>query len=359
VIEIKPVLLRIEPWDATKGTSVYFTHTGSKQSLDNEMVITDIATREIVYKFVYSSFEKVHHLPPNELINGKVYEAKLRTRDVDGVYSPYSNIVHFRTLKNPILDIVSIDGQGYVYNQDVTFQATYSQENDEKVKNYRFSLYDDGEDLIKRFPVRSPMEVNQINEVVKGLEKGKGYFIECLIETVNGLVYTHRERFIPMYIVPSINGVISTRNDPDEGFIRITSNLKQILGTQVKGTPKEVGDLYDSDNYVYENDDWIIIPEEKPVIFTGLGMNKASDFVMKVWCKNILENSKFLEISPAENEGIAIEFWKYKDRVVATKELNGKVSRYRSNILTVPKNVGFMLYVRVVEHRIELSIQLS
>lgn len=358
MIDIQPVLLKINPWDATKGTSVYFTYTGSKQAIDNELTVVDKSTGQIVYKFLYSSFEKVHHLPPNQFINGKVYTAKIRVQDSDGTFSPYSNVVEFRTFKTPVLDIISIDGQGFVYNKDVTFEATYSQENNEQVKNYRFSLYDENEDLITNYPVRIPQSLNQLTEVIKNLEKGKGYFVECFIETVNGVIYSHRERFISMYLVPSINGVISTRNDEEEGFIRVTANLKNIVGTQVSGTPSVDNDNYDSNNYEYLDNEWVVVPSDRPIMFDGLGMNRASDFVLKVWCKDIPSNKKFLKFSPVDNKGISIEFWKYDDRIVAVKEYNGIVSRYRSNIVSVPKGTEFMLYAKVIEHRIDVSIQI-
>jgi hypothetical protein len=359
VIEVQPTLLAIQPWDATKGTSVYYTYTGSQQALENHLVITDLSTGAIVYSHEYSSFEKVHHIPPNLLTNGKAYKAKIRVKHVDGTYSPYSNEVNFKVFATPVLDIESIDGQGYVYNSDVMFVATYSQSDGELVKTYRFSLYDENEDLIMNFPIRVPSSPNNLTETVKGLEKGKGYFIECAIETVNGLVYSHRERFIPMYIVPSINGIISTVSDSEEGFIRITANLKQILGTQVKGSPKTVEVTEQLvDNYEYIDDDWIVVPQDNPVIFKGLGMNRASDFVLKVWCKDIPNNTKFLELSPAENNGIAIQFWKYQDRIVAVKELNGVRSIYCSNIVIIPTGAEFMLYVKAIEHRIDLSLHI-
>lgn len=357
MIEVKPSLFRIQPWDALKGTSVYFTYTGSRQALDNHLVITDVSTGEIVYSFEYSSFEKVHHLPPNQLVNGKIYKAKLRVKFSDSTYSPYSNEVQFRTFRTPVLDITSIDSQGYVYNQDVTFIANYSQQDNEKVRTYRFSLFDENEDLIESFPIRFPESQTELSETVKGLVKGKGYFIECSIETVNGVVYSHRERFIPMYIVPAVNGVITTRNDDEEGFVRITANLSQILGTQVRGKPRGL-DNYDSDNYDYIDDDWIVIPYDRPVMFKGLNMNRASDFVFKLWCKNIPNDSKFAELSPVDDTGIAIQFWKHSNRVVVVKEYNGVTSRHCSNIVTIPSNTPFMVYARVIEHRIELSLKI-
>jgi hypothetical protein len=354
-VEVVPSLLRIAPFDALKGTSVYYTYTGSRQALDNELEIVNVANNQIVYKFEYSSFEKVHHIPPAILVNGNVYKARLRVGFNDGTYSPWSNFVEFRTFATPVLDIDNIDGQGYVYNQDVTFIALYSQTDNEKVKTYKFSLYDENEELITHYPVRYPMEEGQLTEVVKGLEKGKGYFIECTIETINGMVYTHREKFIPMYIVPSVNGTISLRNDKEEGFVRITGNLSQILGTQVKA---DINDNYHSDNYEYIDDDIIVIPEDDPLLFRGLNMNKASDFVMKVWCRNIPYGKKFLELRPKDGNGISIEFWRYEDRVVAVKENNGVVARYCSNIYNIPQGTDFMLYVKAIEHRLDLSLQI-
>ncbi|WP_260866693.1 hypothetical protein [Bacillus pumilus] len=365
MIEIKPILFSIQPWDATKGTSVYYTYTGSKQSLENQLVITDKESKLIVYSFEFSTFEKVHHIPPKVLSNGKSYTAKIRVKTSDGQYSPYSMDVEFKTLKTPVLDISNIDGQGYVYNSDITFVADYSQDNGELVKTYRFSLYDENEDLIDEYPLRNPVVTtpNVLTETIKGLEKGKGYFIQCSVETYSGLTYTHRERFIPLYIVPSINGVISTRNDEEEGFIRITANLKQILGTQIKSGQKDSIEDTDAtvetqlrDNYDYIDNEWVVITPEKPLMFKGLGMNRASDFVMKVWCRDIPDETKFIELSPVDDTGIAIQLWKKKDRIIAVKEYEGMTSRYVSNIVTVPKGVPYMIYMKVIEHRIDLEV---
>lgn len=367
MVEVKPMLQAVQPWDATKGTNFYFTYTGHRQALKNHLLVTDVKTNAVAYSFEWSSFEKTHPIAPNVLTNGKEYKAQLRVKFADGSYSAYSNEIKFRTFATPVLDIVSIDGQGYVYNRDVTFVAVYSQKDSEKVKTYRFSLYDESEDLIKHYPVREHGVGEELSELIKDLEKSKGYFIECSIETVNGMVYTHRERFIPMYLVPAVNGVILTENDEDEGFVRIKANLKQIVGNQIRSKPAKIvkydgtpndDDDYDSDNYDYIDNEWIIIPKDKPLMFHGLEMNRASDFVMKVWCKNIPNDKKFMEISPIENQGIAIQLWKYADRIVVVKELNNITSRHRSNILTLPNDASYMVYLRVIEHRIDVSVQI-
>lgn len=356
--EVQPLLSRIAPFDATKGSSIYYTYSGSNQAIKNNLRITDAVTGLAVYDFSYSGFEKVHHLPTDVLQNGKTYKAKLRVEFLGGTFSPFSNEVEFKTVATPVIDIENIDGQGYVYNSDITFIARYSQANNERVKTYRFHLYNENEDLIKSFPLRVPSDGAGVilTETATKLEKGKGYFIECVVETMNGFIWSQREKFIPLYIVPSINGLVQTRNDSEEGFVRITANLKQMLGTQVRAT--DPNDTYISDNYQYEGDDWVIVPPNNPLIYRGLGMNRASDFVMKVWCKKILDNSMFLEIAPKDEKGIVIQFWKYKDRVVAIKEYAGIASSHCSNIVTIPTNGQFMLYARVIEHRIELAVKI-
>lgn len=356
--EIQPMLTRIPPFDSTKGTSIYFIYTGSQQLVASNLVIREKLTGLVVYSFDFVGYEKVHHLPPSVIQNGKRFVAKVRVKFADNTYSTYSNEVEFDAVKTPVLDIENIDGQGYVYNSDVTFITRYSQDDSEKVKTYRYHLYDESEDLLQSFPIRIPLDVAGIvlTETVPKLEKGKGYFIECTIETEKGFIWSQREKFIPLYMVPSLNGVIQTRSDEEEGFVRITANIKQLLGTQVRATDES--DTYISDNYQYENEEWVIVPSDNPIVFKGMSMNRASDFVMKVWCKDVPIGTKFLEISPKTGEGIPIEFWRHANRIVAKKGLAGLTSSYVSNIINVPLNSSFMLYARVIEHRIELELKI-
>lgn len=352
---IKPIVSRIAPFDASKGTRIYYIYTGSRQTVANNILIKDKETGLGVYSFDYTALEKVHDLPPDVILNGKQYLASVRVKFIDETYSSFSDEVLFTTVKTPILDIENIDGLGYVYNSDVTFIAKYTQEYDEPVKTYRFSLYNEYEGLIQNYPLRTPTDNIFLTETIRGLEKSKGYFVECVIETESGFSWSHRERFVAIYIVPSINGVVQTNVNSDEGFVKITAGLKQLLGTQVRAT--DPNDTYISDNYEYEDKDWVVIPSDNPLIFRGLNMNRVSDFVMKIWCKDVPINSMFLEISPKDDTGVPIQFWRYEDRIVAVKKHAGVASRYCSNIIPIPLNTEFMIYAKVIEHRVDLILK--
>lgn len=361
--DIKPMLLSISPFDSTKGTTIYFTFTGSKQTLENNLHITDKSTGKAVYDHEWATYEKAHHIPARILENGKTYIAKLRVKYTDGTYTHYSNSVEFKTFETPVLDITNIDGHGYVYNADITFITKYSQGDGEAVKTYRYTLYDENEEVLVKFPIRRPSATDPtvLTETAPQLEKGKGYFIECLIETVNGIVYSHRERFIPLYVVPSAQGVVQARDDSSEGFVRITSRLQQITGQQTQGKSiwehRNIPAPRGYDTYRYIDNEWVVIPPESPVVFSNLGMNKASDFIMKVWMKDVPNNKMFLELRTDEEEnGASIQFWKYENKIVAKKTLHGKTSCHRSNRVNLPEDVEYMLYVKVIEHRLDLNI---
>lgn len=347
---MKPVLLTIQSFDANRGASVYYTYTGSKQITYNELVITNVATGLVVYKFENQSYEKVHHIPPAILQNGKTYKAEIRVMHSDNSFSDYSNAVQFYTVTTPVLDIVSIDGQGYIYNTDVTFVANYEQEESDIIRRYRFSLYDENDFLLKNYPMRYNDKrevIETVSETINDLKKGQGYYIEVSIETEKGMFHSQKERFIPMYVTPAVKGIIEAENDGDNGFVRVNARLKQLLGTSITAN-----EYY---NYDYIDKDWIDIPNQAPVLFRGLGMNRASDFIMKVWFKSVPIGEMFLSLTQ-EDGLISIDFYREKDRVIAKKYINDIGAVYTSNILETELNDEVYMFVKVIEHRIEILI---
>lgn len=347
---MKPTLLSIKTFDTNKGSSIYYSYTGSMQIVSNELKITDVLTNKIVYQYEARSYEKVHHIPPTILVNGKTYKAEIRVSHKNSGFSEWSNAVIFYTVTTPVLDIVSIDGQGYVYNTDVTFEATYNQRESDQIVRYRFSLYDENNILLKNYPMRyndKRESLTTVHETIGDLRKSQGYYIEVMIETEKGMFHSQKEKFIPMYVTPFVNGVINAENDEDNGFVRVNARLKQLLGTAITANK--------SYNYKYHNEDWIEIPNEAPVMFKGLGMNRASDFIMKTWFRKVPVGEMFLSLTQ-EDGLISIDFYREKGRVVAKKYINNVCATYTSNVLSVSESEEVYMYVKVIEHRIEIEI---
>lgn len=348
---MKPILSNISTFDTNKGASVYFTYTGSRQIKNNEFKITELLSGKVVYQFKYESFEKVHHVPPAILNNGYTYTAEIRVELLDGEVSEWSSPLTFKTSTTPVLDIVSIDGDGYVYNNNVTFEARYSQNEGEIILRYRFSVYNENNVLLKNYPIRqnkTKENLTIVSETVEDLEKGKGYYVEVMIETESNMFYTHKERFIPMFIAPYADGVMVLGNDEDNGFVRVSAKL-----IALKGAPITIDKDY---QYEYVDGEWVVVPKDIPIVFNGLGMNRASDFIIKLWFRNVEDGEKFLSFEDEEGN-TGIDFYKKKDRVVAVKKINGVVASYASNKLSIDKEEEGFLYVKVIEHRLDLILK--
>ena len=91
-------------------------------------------------------------------------------------------------------------------------------------------------------------------------------------------------------------------------------------------------------------------------------MAQASDFVLKLWCQNI-KDGKFLELKTEHNNGIGLWLEKHGDYVVMRKEwLNeddaGIKSIHRSNAIEGLGRQSFYLYLKVIEFRADIYIEL-
>lgn len=274
-MDIVPILTPITSIDASIGKTVYFKYTGSNMAIANELRIKRVDTDSYVYKFTYESLDKLHNIPPNILSNGVVYEADIRLKLQDGTYTNYSSKITFKALTTPVLDIVSIDGQGFVYNSDVTFVASYSQIEDEKVKSFRWTLYDSMEIQIMSFPIKT--YIDYITQDITGLEKGKTYYIECKIETVNGVTHKIREKFSPLYIVPTADGKLDCAVNDKNGFATVVGLLDSVVGNGVRAIDSESKTLVDWDDYERDLNNNIIINSSNRVDYEDISI--VNDFV--------------------------------------------------------------------------------
>lgn len=357
IMDQKPVINLITNFDAKIGTTINFVYLGSKKTTRNGISIREDTNQgAVVYTSEVTKFDKNYDIPAGALTNGQSYKIKVRVYTEEDGWGEWSLEASFICLATPKITFDNIDNKKFIYNDDVMMVAIYRQEQGERVINYKFSLLDQNKVPISVYPTRipDPSSPTVFQERVDGLVKGQLYYISCNVITKNGLNYTEIKEFIPQYIAPSVNSILEVSNHDDSGQVLVQAYLKQLLGTQVKPyIPYAAND--NPENYVYIGGEWIVIPPEMPLYFTRLGMAKASDWMAKIWCKNVI-NGVMLDFSKEYGEDVHMKFIKYDDYIVCEKELNGIRSRTRSNIVEGLGLKEFFLYIKVIEFRVEMVI---
>lgn len=363
---MKPLLNLIPNFDALLGHTFEFTYLGSERVITNHLEIREKATgSQPIYSEELSRFDKNHTLPPNILQNGKEYLAKIRVKIGDSVWSVWSPEISFYTLRTPKVTFENLQEEKFVYNNDVIFRALFSQEQGDRPKTYNFILMDQNKNKIESFPTRKPEPhaPNYMQERVQNLVKGRLYYIGVYVQTVNGLDFYAYHEFIPHFIAPNTSSIINVRPEQHDGQVLVQSYLTQTTGIQTAPmmTDNEAG-ISMKPSYTYLDNDWVVVPEHRPLKYVGLGVGKSSDFIVELWCKNI-KNGEFMTFETEHNNDIDLHLYKYDDYIVVQKEyLNesgtGQISRHRSNIIEGLKMQSFYLYIKVVEFRVEVYIQL-
>lgn len=352
-----PYINIIENFDANNEYVLNYTYLGSERITTNQVQIREAVSGSTpVYDRVSTRFDKQHTVPANTLVNGKSYWVKLRVQLDEATWTNWTAEVEFLCLTTPSLTFDSLDEKNYVYNNDVMMSVIYRQAQGERVDNYQFTLMNQNKTPITKYPVRIPdtQSPNVFSERMNGLVKGRLYYVGVRVITRNGINYYEIHEFIPHFVTPSLDGIVAVQNNGDAGQVLVQSYLKQMLGTQTKPfIPDAEND--NSNNYTYMNDDWIIIPKEMPLMYTRLGMAKASDWIMKVWSKNVL-NGVMLRLSEENGEGVNITFIKHDDYIVCEKEYKGVKSRTRSNVVEGLGLKEFYLYVKIIEYRVQMKI---
>ena len=358
---MQPIVNLVSNFDANKEYEFTYTYLGSERILTNELSIReDKVGSSPVYTRTSTKFDKNHILPSGKLQNGKSYLVKIRV-ELEGSWSVWSPEVAFTCLTTPKYTFENLQEEKFVYNNDVLMRIIFQQEQGDRVDTFNFVLMDQNRVPITKYPMRRPESntPNVLQERISDLVKGKLYYIGCYVTTLKGIQFFDAHEFIPHFVAPGSAGVVEVQNQADSGQVMVQAFLRQHTGIQTTPYISEDVESIPS-SYVFLNGEWIVIPPHRPLMYKKMGMAKASDFVLKLWCKNVT-NGTFLHFTEEDGNGIGIKFVKHRDYITVEKEFlndggNGIVSRTKSN--TIP-NLGlkeFYLYVKVFEFRVHVEI---
>lgn len=347
----------IRPFDATKDYDFIFYVNGGNQVLKNNLIIEDIEKNAEVYNQTQESFGYKHKVLANTLINGKSYKVRIRTGGIDNKWSQFSEYQMFYCFSPATITIPTInyDDQNRVYNQTVNFEAIYTQTEGEQLQSYRFLLYDKNKDLIKSFPEQFYDGTGNLNQEITGLDNGELYYIQVKTESANGLLTdTESIWFKPFYVIPRLSVVLAPENLKEQGAIKLSANIIQIIGKLYDNNGNQINPL----NIEYISDEWLDLTRidyDRLVFDEGFDIIQ-NNFVLKMWCKNIYDNEVFLTLHSPYGK---IELIKYDNRVHAFKagKYHKLKSHFVSNEFDFNTNLQYMIYLKQVNNLIDIIMK--
>ena len=262
----KPIITRIDAFDATIGTTITFGWKGA-QAFQNELIIRDSETLDIVYKYKTESNMLLRHEMnlllgstntdvTGTLQNGKQYQATITVFDKNGIQSAASDPSTFWCFSNPTLRITNEDVlNGIITTSSLYLSFFYSQSEGEVLNEYYVELFDETRQLVHSSQIYYGSNSEEYLEYrIEGLLNNHSYYTNIHIKTTHGIeLETGLIPFSVKYDKMGAGALIYLR-DLGNGNVSIGSNFKII---DVKANPdpptfinNEEIDLRDPDSWV-------------------------------------------------------------------------------------------------------------
>lgn len=348
---------KIKPFNAGEDYNfIFYVDGSSDQVVRNNLIIENIKDNTVVYDSTQESFTFSHKVPANSLQNGINYKVKLRIGNIKNEWSQYSGYEIFWCFSPPTINIINIDyeNQNRVYNQTVDFKSTYNQTENEPLKSYRYLLYDSNKDLVKTFPEKFYNSEEYLTQEIAGLENDELKYLEVKTLSINnnegssGLIW-----FKPFYVAPRLTSVLTSENLPDQGAIKLSANIIQIIGKLYDSKGKQINPI----KIEYIDNEWLDLtrPDYYKLVFDD-GFNiMQSDFMLKKWFKNLKDGVPFIFLySPYGH----IEFIRFgtKIHIYKRSKMHKIVSHFASPDVDFIKDKEYMLYAKHTKNRFDMNI---
>ena len=279
---VKPIVNEIVAFDASVGTTITFTANGGDQVTGNEIkIVTNSGTQTTVYSNTVTSYNLSHDIPPlSGLENGNYYKLAIRTLDVLGNTSEWSNYQPFYCYATPTLSFNIYDGQT-IRASHYNVILTYNQEDEEKVDYATIKLYDNNNRLVsdsgKKYNSTTPPLT--FSYTISNLENHMQYTLVGTVLTINGTIVEKTVRFyVNMGTVIVDTDLTVTLNNCD-GYV----NLHSSVVSNVTGTSNPSPATYINNKMV----DLLCPPDIENEIYSKWvkfsGMYVPTNFLFRTW----------------------------------------------------------------------------
>lgn len=269
----KPIIQRIQPFDATKDYEIILSWMGNR-AYANRIYIYDYETNNLVFDDTVSSFSLTHIIPARTLQNNKRYTIQAQTYDVENVASSLSNKVLFYTFATPDFYFEDLSDNPIISNSSFTATVHYYSDDWEDISKYTFYLYDATK---KQLLKSDEMTDDDISYAYKGLDNDTVYYIRCVGVTVNGMeLDTGYVEITVKYEDPNVYARIYATPVPSRGCIQVSSNLIII---QYNGTDEfeYIDGMIDLRDKTLYYDEGFLIEKDFTVIIRGINLWQTAD----------------------------------------------------------------------------------
>lgn len=270
----RPVILRVNPFDANKDYEITLSWMGNRAHA-NRIIICDNETNNVVFDDMVSSFSLKHTIPAHTLKNNQKYTIQAQVYDVENVPSALSNKVLFYTFSTPDFYFEDISDNPIIVNSSFTATIHYYSDDWEDISKYVFYLYDSSKKQL--IQSKEMTDDYDISYTYKGLDNNTVYYIRCIGVTVNGMeLDTGYVEITVKFENPNTYARIYATPLPSQGCIQVATNLILI---QYNGTDEfeYIDGMIDLREKTLYYDEGFLIEDDFTVIIRGINLWQNAD----------------------------------------------------------------------------------
>jgi hypothetical protein len=357
IILTRPILDSLKIIDGNISNKIKYNVIGGDQVFGYQVRIYDNSTNGLVYDNKAFSFIFEISINNGILVNGREYKLQIRTfngivlndlSNLEGNTSDYSDYLILKCYSTPIVNIDNIPvdsfGNNLIKNQTFVFTGNYSQAEGVALKSFRYLLYDKNKVLSEIFDEVYQL-TGELTQEITGFDNNEDYYIQLLtinqynIETRSALIKFHVE-----YIEPRIRQVIKAENDFENALIKVEARVVVLY--------------FESDNYTFENNDWVNIKNSNMHLTQGYNFNINGDFTMKIWAKDLTSNTDLLNMIGGQGN-IRVILKDYRFHVYKEYSgMNNIYSHYASDIIdSYDSNTVFFIFLQQIGGMLNIQFE--